>query len=186
MFDVGGGELLLIFLAILVLFGPKKIPELARSFGKGLAQFRKAQAEFQRNLHSLEDEITTSVNEVVQDVQRHVEQPIEQSAKDSTGQPLQQLDSNTYTDMAERLPQAMSNEGMDNKEIATGAVSTRVLAEYDNQHVTVQPLTSIRFEPAPGTVPVSPVATTHVQPQPSSRTSPSADTSSSDSSDTTP
>jgi sec-independent protein translocase protein TatA len=61
MFDIGGGELLFILLAIVLLFGPKKLPELARSFGKGMAQLRKAQSDFQRNLNSLEEEIDTTV-----------------------------------------------------------------------------------------------------------------------------
>lgn len=57
MFDVGGGELMLILLAILIFFGPKKIPEIAQMVGKGMAQFRKAQAEFQRNLNTISTEI---------------------------------------------------------------------------------------------------------------------------------
>ncbi len=40
--NLGGGEVLLIFLVILIFFGPKKIPELAGSLGKGLRKFREA------------------------------------------------------------------------------------------------------------------------------------------------
>lgn len=51
MFDsIGGGEIMLILLAILVLFGPKRIPDLAQSLGKGMREFRKAQQELQNNL----------------------------------------------------------------------------------------------------------------------------------------
>lgn len=57
MFDVGGGELLLIIIAVLLLFGPEKLPELARTFGKGMAQLRKAQTEFQRNVNAMTDEV---------------------------------------------------------------------------------------------------------------------------------
>src|SRR5688500_16765405 len=46
MFDLGGGELLLIVLAVLVLFGPKKLPELAQSLGRGMREFKRAQREF--------------------------------------------------------------------------------------------------------------------------------------------
>lgn len=69
MFDVGGGELLLILVAVLLLFGPSKLPELARSFGKGMAQIRRAQTEFQRNLNAISDEI----EETVQDVQKEIQ-----------------------------------------------------------------------------------------------------------------
>lgn len=63
MFDVGGGELLLILMAVLLLFGPSKLPELARSFGKGMAQFRRAQTEFQRNLNSISGEIESTIQD---------------------------------------------------------------------------------------------------------------------------
>jgi len=42
--NVGGGEILLILLVILIFFGPKKIPELAQSLGKGLRKFNDAKA----------------------------------------------------------------------------------------------------------------------------------------------
>lgn len=46
MFDIGSGELLLILVAVLVFFGPKKLPELARSVGRGVREFKRAQREF--------------------------------------------------------------------------------------------------------------------------------------------
>ena len=42
MFGIGFQELLLILLIVLILFGAKKVPELARSLGKALSEFRKA------------------------------------------------------------------------------------------------------------------------------------------------
>ena len=39
---LGGGEMLLIFLVILMLFGGKRLPELARSLGKTVREFKKA------------------------------------------------------------------------------------------------------------------------------------------------
>jgi sec-independent protein translocase protein TatA len=43
MFDnLGGGEILLILVVILIFFGPKKIPELAKGLGKGIREFRNA------------------------------------------------------------------------------------------------------------------------------------------------
>lgn len=41
----GSGEWLLIFFAILVLFGAKKLPELARSLGRSLGEFKKGKEE---------------------------------------------------------------------------------------------------------------------------------------------
>ncbi|MFM7157718.1 MAG: twin-arginine translocase TatA/TatE family subunit, partial [Bacteroidota bacterium] len=45
MFDIGGAEFLLIGLAILMLFGPKKIPEIMQAIGKGIRYFRQAQED---------------------------------------------------------------------------------------------------------------------------------------------
>lgn len=42
MFDIGIQELLVIFIVALLVFGPRKLPEIGRAFGKGLAEFRKA------------------------------------------------------------------------------------------------------------------------------------------------
>jgi sec-independent protein translocase protein TatA len=56
MFGLGGQEIFLILLIVLVLFGPKKIPELARGLGKGIQEFKKAQS-------SLHDEINKAVEE---------------------------------------------------------------------------------------------------------------------------
>lgn len=47
---VGSGELLLIFLVLLVLFGAKKIPELARGLGKGIREFKNATKELEEEL----------------------------------------------------------------------------------------------------------------------------------------
>ncbi|VGO20607.1 Sec-independent protein translocase subunit TatA/TatB [Pontiella sulfatireligans] len=41
----GGSEMVIVFLAILLLFGAKRLPELSRSLGKSLGEFRKGQEE---------------------------------------------------------------------------------------------------------------------------------------------
>lgn len=43
--SLGAGELLLIFLVALLLFGPGKLPELGRALGKAAKEFRKAETE---------------------------------------------------------------------------------------------------------------------------------------------
>jgi sec-independent protein translocase protein TatA len=45
--NLGAPELILIFLVVLVLFGAKKIPELAQGLGKGIKDFRKAMRDVQ-------------------------------------------------------------------------------------------------------------------------------------------
>lgn len=63
MFDIGGGELVLIVLLILMLFGPNKIPEIAKYFQKGVKEVRKAQQQFKEQI----DEITTEIDKTIKE-----------------------------------------------------------------------------------------------------------------------
>jgi sec-independent protein translocase protein TatA len=50
MFGVGSTEMIFIFIAILFLFGAKKIPELARGLGKGIREFKDATKDVKENI----------------------------------------------------------------------------------------------------------------------------------------
>ena len=52
--SLGMPELIVIFVIALIVFGPRKLPELGRSLGRGIAEFKKATNELQS---TLEDEI---------------------------------------------------------------------------------------------------------------------------------
>jgi Tat protein translocase TatB subunit len=67
MLDIGFSEFLLILVVALVVLGPKKLPELARSIGKGLAEFKKSAEELKENLNLGEDlkEVRKDLNDLV-------------------------------------------------------------------------------------------------------------------------
>lgn len=44
-FNLGGGEIILILALVLILFGAKKLPELAKGLGSGIKEFKKATRE---------------------------------------------------------------------------------------------------------------------------------------------
>ena len=74
--QVGIWELLAIFVVALLVFGPRKLPELGRSLGKGLSEFRRASTELrsslEREMHSIEQETK---------IEDSTETPVEVSAE---------------------------------------------------------------------------------------------------------
>lgn len=48
---IGGPELLVVFLVVLLVFGPRKIPEVARAIGKAMHEVRRLTTELQREIH---------------------------------------------------------------------------------------------------------------------------------------
>ena len=56
---LGYPEMVVIFLIILLLFGAKKLPQLARGLGKSMGEFKKAKDEFEDEITRAEDEVTS-------------------------------------------------------------------------------------------------------------------------------
>ncbi len=58
---ISGGEIFIIMIVVLLLFGANKIPEIARGLGKGMREFKKATDDIKK-------EINDSSNNIVEDV----------------------------------------------------------------------------------------------------------------------
>ena len=53
--NINGPEILLIFLIVLLLFGAKRLPELFKSFGKSIREFKKATTEIEEDIRTAMD-----------------------------------------------------------------------------------------------------------------------------------
>jgi sec-independent protein translocase protein TatA len=68
-------EMVMIFIIILLLFGAKKLPELARGIGKSMGEFKKAREDFEREITTAEVETRTK--------EPAVKEPAGKEARDS-------------------------------------------------------------------------------------------------------
>jgi len=79
MFGIGMPELIIIFVIALIVIGPKKLPDLARALGKGMAEFRKATNEIKSNLDmgdelkGIEEELADSVSGMIHEAEVEAE-----------------------------------------------------------------------------------------------------------------
>jgi sec-independent protein translocase protein TatA len=91
---MGGSEILLILLAVLVLFGADKLPEFARNLGKGLREIKKATDE-------IKDEITKHSSEVVEEIKeiRNQSQAGTEEIKKSVSDVMDQPYEDPYKDI---------------------------------------------------------------------------------------
>lgn len=56
MFGIGMQELIVIFIVVLLVFGPKRLPDIGKALGRGIREFRKATNEIKEEMKSIEGE----------------------------------------------------------------------------------------------------------------------------------
>ena len=82
--NMGGSEIVLILVVVLLLFGGKKLPELARGLGKGIREFKDAsdgvKREIHRNINAMDLDKEEAEETAVNHSQRH--HPTEESPVD--------------------------------------------------------------------------------------------------------
>src|SRR5947208_2581737 len=86
--SVGVPELIIIFTIALIIFGPRKLPELGKSLGKSLAEFKRASNELK---NTLDEEIRT-------EERRSVERQVPPA-------PVQTIDAPRFTETSTTVPQ---------------------------------------------------------------------------------
>lgn len=100
MFGIGMPELIIIFVIALIIIGPKKLPDLARALGKGMAEFRKATNEIKSNL-DMEDELKGIEEELTDSVSGMIHEAEMEEKDDTTVEPDKEEGKNNGTEKKE-------------------------------------------------------------------------------------
>ncbi len=77
-FIMSGSEIIVIVLVFLLLFGSKAIPDVARTLGKGMQEFKKATGEIKREIDLSTSEIKKDLNSVSNDIKKEADDIIGQ------------------------------------------------------------------------------------------------------------
>ena len=73
--DLSFGESFVIFLAIVILFGPKKIPQIARELGQGLRKMRGAVDDIKQEIMKETDEPISEICDEIEKAKKEIENP---------------------------------------------------------------------------------------------------------------
>lgn len=89
--SIGTPELILIGIVALIIFGPRKLPQMAKTLGKMMAEFRSATNEFKTTWQkeaSFEEE-TQQVKNIFEDIEAEIKEPIKENpARELSAPPL--------------------------------------------------------------------------------------------------
>jgi TatA/E family protein of Tat protein translocase len=83
MFGIGMPELILILVVALIVIGPKKLPDLAKSLGKAMGEFKKATNDIKDSIQL--DSGIKEVKTTLGDLEKELKKPIRQNGPDSSG-----------------------------------------------------------------------------------------------------
>jgi sec-independent protein translocase protein TatA len=89
MFGIGFQEMLIILVVVLIFFGPKRLPDLAKSLGKGIAEFKKASEEVRKGIDdAVKEESAEEVPKPPEDLSGYGKAPGGDPAPGEPGPPI--------------------------------------------------------------------------------------------------
>jgi TatA/E family protein of Tat protein translocase len=89
MFGIGFQEMLIILVVVLIFFGPKRLPDLAKSLGKGIAEFKKASEEVRKGIEDVvKEESTADTSKTPEDLSSYGKAPGSVPAPEEPAKPV--------------------------------------------------------------------------------------------------
>lgn len=67
---ISGGEIIIVFLFILLFFGANKIPDIAKTLGKGLREFKKAADDIKKEINDASGDLKKDFNDIKKDIDK--------------------------------------------------------------------------------------------------------------------
>lgn len=131
--NLGFQEIIVIFVIALLVFGPRKLPELGKSLGKGLREFRKATSDLKSSWEEQVRDIDKDVKETRRDFSK-IGQDVRNDVRNTIHQPDKKTDGKADTAKKETSPPAAS----DSTANATGSAPEPV-ASTDDEASTAPP-----------------------------------------------
>jgi len=101
---MGGSEIIIVILVVLLLFGAKSIPDMARMLGKGMNEFRRASDEIKREFRENTSDITDVVDEAKNELNKEVKEvssAVEEDTNDHDPYNLEKKDKGTHIEPKE-------------------------------------------------------------------------------------
>ena len=115
MFDLGTQELIVIFIVAFLVFGPKRLPELGRTLGKGIRDLKTAMRGVKDTFEEAGSGITDEIKEAKSDLEDSIYKSIE-SNLDEKEEPKEQAQEKEEPQTDEDISRKTEEEGEEKKE----------------------------------------------------------------------
>ena len=108
MFDLGTQELIVIFIVAFLVFGPKKLPELGRTLGKGIRDLKSAMRGVTESFSEAESDITDEFKKTKDDLEESIKHSIENNI--SSGEEEEKKENKDEQDTREKAGSSPTDE----------------------------------------------------------------------------
>jgi len=130
MFGIGMPEMILILAIALIVLGPKKLPELAKSLGKGIAEFKRAAQDFKDTI-DMEDEVN-KVKETYDEIKNDVNDTLKKPDIFIKNEKNNNLKDKNNNEISSKLDNQNNNIPLDKSNVSISKDNNNII-EIDNE-----------------------------------------------------